>query len=104
MFEEGTKVDCYRPKTIYEQLEYTLSIKLEPAPDEWSCRYEVDFIIPVADKAVGIQITLITYSQTSEMHKWREWMRASHQAIEFNRHFVLISNDGLKSSWRFYRA
>ncbi|MFN3384947.1 MAG: MjaI family restriction endonuclease, partial [Archaeoglobaceae archaeon] len=28
------------------------------------------------------QIKPITYTQTPEIHKWREWMRASHERFE----------------------
>jgi hypothetical protein len=30
-------------KTIYEQLEERLGVKILPAPDEWDRRYNVDF-------------------------------------------------------------
>lgn len=58
-------------RTVYEQLEQDLGIKLRTAPDEWDRRYNVDFYIPVGDKAIGIQIKPITYAQTPEVHKWR---------------------------------
>jgi len=66
-------------ETVYKQLEHTLGVKLEPAPDEWDRAYNVDFYIPVGDKAIGIQIKPTTYTQTPELHKWRQWMQASHQ-------------------------
>jgi len=69
-------------RTVYEQLEQDLGIKLRTAPDEWDRRYNVDFYIPVGDKAIGIQIKPITYAQTPEVHKWREWMRESHEKFE----------------------
>ena len=59
-----------------------MGIKLYPAPDEWDRRYNVDFYIPVSGKAIGIQIKPITYTQTPEVHKWREWMRESHEKFE----------------------
>jgi hypothetical protein len=68
--------------TVYEQLEQLLGIKLKPAPDEWDRRYNVDFYIPVGEKAIGIQIKPITYDQTPEIHRWREWMRQSHERFE----------------------
>jgi hypothetical protein len=94
--EEITEDDCIRyvrevvinrtykgyeteKETVYKQLEHTLGVKLEPAPDEWDRVYNVDFYIPVGDKAIGIQIKPTTYTQTPELHKWREWMQASHQ-------------------------
>jgi hypothetical protein len=66
-------------ETVYKQLEHTLGVKLEPAPDEWDRAYNVDFYIPVGDKAIGIQIKPTTYTQTPELHNWRQWMQASHQ-------------------------
>ena len=72
-------------RTVYEQLEEELGVKLHPAPDEWDRRYNVDFYIPVGDKAIGIQIKPITYNQTPEVHRWREWMRKSHERFERER-------------------
>lgn len=69
-------------RTVYEQLEQALGVKLHPAPDKWDRRYNVDFYIPVGDKAIGIQIKPITYTQTPELHKWREWMKKSHERFE----------------------
>jgi len=66
-------------ETVYKQLEHTLGVKLEPAPDEWDRAYNVDFYIPVGDKAIGIQIKPTTYTQTPELHNWRQWMQASHR-------------------------
>ncbi|MFN3423062.1 MAG: MjaI family restriction endonuclease, partial [Armatimonadota bacterium] len=43
-------------RTIYEQLEQALGVKLLPASDEWDRRYNVDFYIPIGNKAIGIQI------------------------------------------------
>ncbi|MFA0757814.1 MAG: hypothetical protein PVTTEEND_001855 [Candidatus Fervidibacter sp.] len=39
----------------------------------------------VGNKAIGIQIKPITYTQTSEVHKWRKWMRKSHERFERER-------------------
>lgn len=43
-------------RTIYGQLQDELGIKIEPAPDDWDRRYNVDFFIKVKDKFIGIQI------------------------------------------------
>ena len=43
-------------KTIYGQLEKELGVKIEPAPDEWDRRYNVDFFIKIKEKYIGIQI------------------------------------------------
>jgi len=66
-------------ETVYKQIEHMLGVKLEPAPDEWDRTYNVDFYIPVGDKAIGIQIKPTTYEQTPELHNWRQWIQESHQ-------------------------
>jgi hypothetical protein len=66
-------------KTVYEQLEHLLGIKLQPAPGEWDRAYNVDFYIPIGNKSIGIQIKPTTYMQTPELHNWRQWMQDSHQ-------------------------
>ena len=43
-------------KTIYGQLQKTLDLKIEPAPDEWDRLHNVDFFIKVKDKYIGLQI------------------------------------------------
>jgi hypothetical protein len=69
-------------KRIVKQLESQLGVKLEPAPDEWDRIYQVDFYIPVGEKAIGIQIKPTTYEQTPESHKWRERMQKSHERFK----------------------
>jgi hypothetical protein len=89
-------------QTVYEQLERALGVKLHPAPDEWDRRYNVDFYIPVGNKAIGIQIKPITYTQMPEIHKWREWMRESHERFEREQGgkvfivFSVTEEDGMK--------
>jgi hypothetical protein len=68
--------------TVYGQLEQSLGVQLEPAPDEWDRRYNVDFRIPIGNKFIGIQIKPITYAQAPEIHRWWEWMRESHERFE----------------------
>ncbi|GBC91645.1 hypothetical protein HRbin15_00099 [bacterium HR15] len=69
-------------ETVYKQLEHTLGVKLEPAPDEWDRAYNVDFYISIGNSCVGIQIKPTTYEQTPEPHKWRQWMQESHDRFE----------------------
>ena len=69
-------------KTVYEQLEHLLNVKLLPAPDIWDRRYNIDFYIPIGNKVIGIQIKPITYRQTPEIHKWEQWLRKSHERFE----------------------
>ncbi|HID08015.1 MAG TPA: MjaI family restriction endonuclease [Armatimonadetes bacterium] len=94
-------------RTVCEQLEQTLGVKLHPAPDEWDRRYNVDFFIPVGDKAIGIQIKPITYTQTPELHKWREWMAESHERFERERGakvFIVFSVTERSGSKRIWNA
>lgn len=69
-------------RTIYDQLEEILGLPIHPAPDEWDRKYNVDFYIAVGQKFIGLQIKPITYEQTPEVHKWKEWMQDSHRAFE----------------------
>ncbi len=92
-------------KTVYEQLEQALEVQLCPAPDEWDRRYNVDFYIPVGPRTIGIQIKPITYNQTPELHRWREWMRQSHERFVRERGgkvFIIFSvteRGGRKRIW-----
>lgn len=43
-------------QTVYGQLQTVLGVTIEPAPDEWDRGYNVDFVIRVGDKFIGIQI------------------------------------------------
>jgi hypothetical protein len=43
-------------KTIYEQLEKALDVKIIPAPDEWDRLFNVDFYIKINDSFIGLQI------------------------------------------------
>ena len=69
-------------KTIYGKLERDLGVKISPAPDEWDRLYKVDFYIQVGEKYIGLQIKPITYEQTPEIYKWKEWLGKSHREFE----------------------
>lgn len=69
-------------KTVYERLQHDLSVEVKPAPDEWDRLYNVDFYIPVGNKYIGLQIKPITYEQTPEIHKWKEWLGRTHANFE----------------------
>ncbi|MCM8811362.1 MAG: MjaI family restriction endonuclease [Candidatus Omnitrophica bacterium] len=69
-------------KTIYGQLKEILKISIEPAPDKWDRLYNVDFYIKINDKYIGLQIKPITYEQTPEIHKWKEWISKTHKKFE----------------------
>jgi hypothetical protein len=49
-------------KTIYEQLQVILGVKIEPAPDEWDRLFNVDFFIKIKDKFIGLQIKPAGYA------------------------------------------
>lgn len=68
--------------TIYGQLQKILNITIKPAPDEWDRLYNVDFYIEVNKKFIGLQIKPITYEQTPEVHKWKEWLTKTHNKFE----------------------
>ncbi|MCS7215984.1 MAG: MjaI family restriction endonuclease [Thermodesulfovibrio sp.] len=69
-------------KTIYGKLERELGIKINPAPDEWDRLYNVDFYIEVNNKCIGLQIKPISYEQTPEVYKWKEWLSKTHKKFE----------------------
>jgi hypothetical protein len=68
--------------TIYSILEKELGVKLIPAPDNWDRLYNVDFYIQVKDKYIGIQIKPVSYNQTPEIHKWKDWLEKSHKKFK----------------------
>ncbi len=68
--------------TIYSKLQKELGIEIKPAPDKWDRLYNVDFYIQVGNKYIGLQIKPITYEQTPEIHKWKEWLRKTHRKFE----------------------
>ncbi len=71
-------------KTIYGKLQKDLGVEIKPAPDKWDRLYNVDFYIQVGGKYIGLQIKPITYEQTPETHKWKEWLNKAHKKFEEN--------------------
>jgi hypothetical protein len=69
-------------KTIYGRLEKELGVPIKPAPDEWDRLYNVDFYIQVGDRYIGLQIKPITYEQTPEVYRWKEWLSNTHRKFE----------------------
>ncbi len=69
-------------KTIYGQLQQILQVAIHPAPDEWDRLYNVDFFIDIDGKYIGLQIKPITYEQTPEVYKWKEWLSKTHDKFE----------------------
>ena len=76
---EGYKTEI---ETIYGELEKELDVSIKSAPDEWDRRYNIDFYIQAKDGVIGLQIKLITYNQTPEIHNWISWLKESHDKFE----------------------
>jgi len=68
--------------TIYKKLQKELNIEIKPAPDEWDRLYNIDFYIEIDGKYIGLQIKPITYNQTPEIYKWKEWLSRTHKSFE----------------------
>ena len=72
-------------KTIYGQLQDILGMPIEPATDEMDRIYNVDFILKIKDKYIGLQIKPITFKHTFEDYKWKEMQRSAH--IKFQQRY-----------------
>jgi len=66
-------------KTIYEQLQNALEVKIEPAPDEWDRLFNVDFFIKIKDKFIGLQVKPISHNFISEIPKERKNQLNTHK-------------------------
>ena len=69
-------------KTIYGKLQRDLAVEIKPAPDEWDRLYNIDFYIQIEGKYIGLQIKPITYEQTPEIYRWKEWLNNTHKKFE----------------------
>ena len=69
-------------KTIYGKLQRDLGVEIKPAPDEWDRLYNIDFYIKIEGKYIGLQIKPITYEQTPEIYRWKEWLSNTHRKFE----------------------
>ncbi|MCD6127353.1 MAG: MjaI family restriction endonuclease [Methanomicrobia archaeon] len=69
-------------RTIYGRLQRDLDVQIKPAPDKWDRLYNVDFYIQIGEKHIGLQIKPITYEQTPELHKWKEWLSKTHEKFK----------------------
>jgi len=65
-------------ETIYGQLQQAISIKVDPAPDQWDRGYNVDFYIEIQGSYIGLQIKPITFEQKQDLHKWKQWLSKTH--------------------------
>jgi len=67
-------------KTIYEQLQDILRVKIEPAPDKWDRLFNVDFFIKIKDKYIGLQIKPAGgVSHISQIFKEKQLQKATHK-------------------------
>lgn len=66
-------------QTIYGQLEQALGTKIEPAPDEWDRRYNVDFFIKIGQKYIGIQIKPAGYAYITQIINELKFQKATHK-------------------------
>ena len=69
-------------KTIYGKLQRDLNVEIKPAPDEWDRLYNVDFYIQIGNRYIGLQIKPITYEQTPEVYRWKEWLAKTHDKFK----------------------
>lgn len=67
-------------KTIYEQLQDILKVKIEPAPDKWDRLFNVDFFIKINGKYIGLQIKPAGgVSHISQIFKERQLQETTHK-------------------------
>lgn len=65
--------------SVKDLLESLLEVEIEPAPDYIDRGYDVDYVIPVGDKYIGLQIKPVTYEQMPDAYKWVELMQEKHK-------------------------
>lgn len=66
-------------KTIYEQLQDILGVKIEPAPDEWDRLFNVDFFIKVEGKFIGLQIKPAGYAFITQIINEKTHQLETHE-------------------------
>jgi len=65
-------------ETIYGQLQDILSVKIEPAPDEWDRGFNVDFFIKIKEKYIGLQIKPTGYAYIPQIINERNQQKETH--------------------------
>lgn len=66
-------------QTIYGQLESELEVPIEPAPDEWDRKYNVDFYIEVDGKYIGLQIKPAGYAYITQIINELKFQEETHK-------------------------
>lgn len=69
-------------RTIHGSLREELGVEIKPAPDDWDRLYNVDFYIRVGSHTIGLQVKPLTYEQTPEIHKWKQWLVSTHEKFQ----------------------
>ena len=73
-------------KTIYEQLQEMLNIKITPAPDSWDRLFNVDFYIEINKQFIGLQIKPVSQvSSIPEIYKEQNVQQKTH--IKFTQQY-----------------
>ena len=67
--------------TVYGQLESILDVKIQPAPDEWDRKFNVDFFIQVKDKCLGLQINSVS-GLALDHYQWENMHEQNHAKFE----------------------
>ena len=67
-------------QTIYGQLQKTLNVQIQSAPDEWDRLFNVDFFIQIGEKYIGLQIKPINNGiQLPEIFKEYQIQAETHE-------------------------
>lgn len=66
-------------QTVYGQLQQALNEKIEPAPDEWDRKYNIDFFIKVKDKYIGLQIKPAGFAYITQIINELEFQKKTHE-------------------------
>ncbi|MEM5875361.1 MAG: MjaI family restriction endonuclease [Candidatus Aenigmatarchaeota archaeon] len=73
-------------ETVYEQLKEILGVEIIAAPDEIDRVYNVDFLIRIGNKLIGLQIKPTTFEHAPEYYtKWKKVYENAHE--KFRRKF-----------------
>lgn len=68
--------------TIYGQLEKILDVKIEPAPDDWDRKYNVDFYIKIKNSYIGLQIKPVDSGKSINDYQWKSMHEKGHSKFE----------------------
>ena len=88
-------------KTIYEQLQGILNVKIEPASDEWDRLFNVDFYIEINGKYIGLQIKPVSLvSSIPQMYKEADIQHKTHSKFtkKYGGHVYYIYSYGSGSN------